>query len=284
VGRRSRPGTGPILAPDRLRLGLLAERPDHHDHVPAVLLRLRLDEAEFLDVAGQPLKQLVPKLRPRLLAAAEHDRHLDLVSLPQEPLDVALLGAVVVRVDLRPDLDLLDDRLRLVLARLPGLERRLVLELAEVHELADRRPRGRRHLYEVEVCLLGQPQSVGDRDDPDLLAGWAYEANFRYPDTVVDTRFSADVTSNVTLFPIRACPGSGTPALSAKTESPAQLACGATTARSAPRRLYLRSVAAHARHRLAIGAPARIVRPAPGRLSCLDCYPPAGPRRKAPQR
>jgi hypothetical protein len=62
-----------------------------------------------------------------------------------------------VRIDLRPDLDLLDDRLRLVLARLPGLERRLILELAEVHELGDRRTRRRRDLDEIEICLLGQP-------------------------------------------------------------------------------------------------------------------------------
>jgi hypothetical protein len=32
-------------------------RADHHDHVPAVLLRLRFDEAEFLDVAGESLQQ-----------------------------------------------------------------------------------------------------------------------------------------------------------------------------------------------------------------------------------
>jgi hypothetical protein len=34
-----------------------------------------------------------------------------------------------------------------------------------------------------------------------LLAGRAHESDFRYPDTVVDTRFSADVTSNVTSVP-----------------------------------------------------------------------------------
>jgi hypothetical protein len=132
-------------------------RANHHDHVPAVLLRLRLDEAKLLDVAGQSLQQLVAEFRPRLLATAEHDRHLHLVALPEEPLDMALLGAVVVRVDLRPDLDLLDDRLRLVLARFPGFQGRLVLELAEVHELADRRPRRRRDLDKVEVGLLGKP-------------------------------------------------------------------------------------------------------------------------------
>jgi len=74
-----------------------------------------------------------------------------------------------VRVDLRPDLDLLDDRLRLVLARLPGLERRLILELAEVHELGHWRPRRGRYLDEVEIRLLSQPERVGDRDDPNLL-------------------------------------------------------------------------------------------------------------------
>ena len=145
-------------------------RTDHHDHVPAVLLGLRLDKAQFLDVTGKSLQELVAKLRPGLLASAEHDRHLDLVALPQEPLDMALLGAVVVRVDLRPDLDLLDDRLRLVLARFPGLERRLILELAEVHELADWRPCRRRDLNKVKVRLLRQPERVIDRHDPDLLA------------------------------------------------------------------------------------------------------------------
>src|SRR5215467_8188041 len=133
---------------------------------------------------------------------------------------MAPLCAVVVRVNLRPNLDFLDDRLRLVLARFPGLERRLILELAEVHELADRRPRGRRHLDEVEVCLLSQSQCIGDRDDPDLLARRAYQANFRYPDTVVDTRFSADVTSNVTSFLTRDCPGSGLPGACRRTTKP----------------------------------------------------------------
>jgi len=57
-------------------------RADHHDHVPAILLRLRLNEAKFLDVASKPLEQLVAEFRPRLLATAEHDRHLDLVALP----------------------------------------------------------------------------------------------------------------------------------------------------------------------------------------------------------
>jgi hypothetical protein len=260
------------LPSDRFRLSLLAVRSDHHDHVSAILLRLRLDEAEFLDIAGQPLEQLVAELGPRLLPAPEHDRHLDLVPLPKEPLDVAPLGAVVVRVNLRPNLDFLDDRLRLVLARLPGLERRLILELAEVHELADRRPRGRRHLDEIEVCLLSQSQRIGDRDDPDLLSRRAYETNFRYPDTVVDTRFSADVTSNVTSFLIRDYPRSATLGLAVKRQSPARLACGATTGDGRSALGAAHSTAARTtsprtpRRRPANGAPARNVRPCPPSL------------------
>jgi len=108
---------------------------------------------------------------------------------------MALLGAVVVRVDLRAELDLLDDRLRLVLARFPGLDRGLVLELAVVHELTDRRPCRRGNLDQVEIGLLREPERLGDRDDPNLLALGADKPDLRGADAVVDTRFDADVTS-----------------------------------------------------------------------------------------
>jgi hypothetical protein len=64
---------------------------------------------------------------------------------------VTLFGVVVVLVDLRPELHFLDLRLGLVAACFPGLLRSLVLELAVVHELADRRPRGGSDLDEIKV-------------------------------------------------------------------------------------------------------------------------------------
>lgn len=258
-------------------------RPDNHDHVPAVLLRLRLDKAKLLDVYRKPLEQLVAEFWPRLLATAEHDRHLDLVSLPQEPLDMALLGAVVMRVDLRPDLDLLDDRLRLVLARLPGLESRLVLELAEVHELADRRPCRRGDFNEIKVRLLGQPESIGNRDNPDLLARWTYEPDFRYPDTVVDTRFSADVTSNVTSDPD---PGLSRlrhfVLLAVKAQKPRTARMRGHHGLGEHRTSHLPVQHSHATLRSwhAIGVPASCVRPWPvSRSGWLDLLPARGPRR-----
>jgi hypothetical protein len=214
-----------------LRLGLLLVGPDNHDHVTAVELRLGLNEAKLFDVDRQLLQQPGAEFRPRLLAPPEHDRHLDLVALPQEPLDMPPLGAVVVRVDLRPDLDLLDDRLGLVLARLPRLEGRLVLELAVIHQFADRRPRSRRDLDEVEVGLLSQPKRLGYRDDADLLARWADQPHFGHPDAIVDSRFGADVTSCITFASDAGLiPASGISSCSPrKQEAPHERACGATT-------------------------------------------------------
>ena len=173
-------------------LGLLLGRPEHHDHVAAVLLGGRLDGAQLEDVLGEALEQAEAQLGARLLATAEHDRHLDLVAALEEPLDVALLGAVVVRVDLRAELDLLDDRVDLVLARFASLHGRFVLVLAEVHELGDRRLGHRGHLDEVEVSLGGEAQRVFDADDADLLAVGANQPHFGNPDAVVDARL-ADV-------------------------------------------------------------------------------------------
>src|SRR5215471_3735973 len=197
VPRRTLPRRRALVlrGPVGLGLALPAVRADNHDHVAAVLLRLGLDEAEFLDVGGEALQQPEPELGPGLLASPEHDRHLDLVSLPEEPLDVALLRPVIMRVDLGPELDLLDDRLGLVLARLPGLERGLVLELAVVHELGNRWPCRGRDLDQVEVGLLGQPERITQGNDPYLLAVRADEPYLGNPDALVDTGFDADVTS-----------------------------------------------------------------------------------------
>ena len=62
----------------------------------------------------------------------------------------------------------------------------LVLELAEVHELADRRAGRRRDLDQVEVRLLGQPQRVLHADDADLLAVGADQPHLGDADPLVD--------------------------------------------------------------------------------------------------
>ena len=136
-----------------------------------------------------------PEFGSGLLAAAEHDRHLHLVALPQEPLDVTLLGLVVVRVDLGAKLHLLDDGEGLVAPGLPRLLRALVLELAVVHELADRRARHRGHLDQIQIGFRGQFEGLADRHDADLLTLGTDEAYLGYADPVVDPRFRTDGTS-----------------------------------------------------------------------------------------
>jgi hypothetical protein len=173
-----------------------ANRCQHHDHVAAVLLRGELHVAGLGHVLGHPLQQPVPQLGPGLLTTTEHDRDLHLVPGLEEALDVALLGLVVVVVDLRPELLLLDLDVGLVPPSLARLHRRLVLELAVVHELDDRRPGVGGHLDQVQVGLLGQPEGVLDADDAHLLAVGSDQPDLGNADAVVDAGFDADGSSS----------------------------------------------------------------------------------------
>ena len=83
---------------------------------------------------------------------------------------MALLGVVIVLRDLRPELDLADVDLRLVLARGLLLLDLLVLVLRVVEDAADGRLGLGSDLDEVEVPLLRDLQSLGRLHDPDLLA------------------------------------------------------------------------------------------------------------------
>src|ERR1700726_563427 len=67
-----------------------------HHHVPAVEERLGLDRPDLLDVLGEAQKKVTAALRMGGLPPSEHDRHLDLRALVQEPLYVPLLGVVVM--------------------------------------------------------------------------------------------------------------------------------------------------------------------------------------------
>src|SRR5207248_8561662 len=100
-------------------------------------------------------EQVAAPFRMGLLTAPEHDRDLHLRTLVEESLDVSLLGVVIVDADLRPELDLLDLDLALVLAGLLRLLLLLVLVLAVVYALRDGRVGLGRHLDEVEVLAVG---------------------------------------------------------------------------------------------------------------------------------
>ena len=155
----SRRTRGVAALPSSACFSLLAgehrlRRRQHHRHVAAVLERRLLDHGDLRQLAGEPVEQRGAALGVGDLAAAEHDRDLDLVLAQQEPRDVALLGVVVVLRDLRAELDLADRDLLLVLARGLQLLGLLVLVLRVVEHAADGRARLGGDLDEVEIALL----------------------------------------------------------------------------------------------------------------------------------
>jgi hypothetical protein len=167
-------------------------RSQDHDHVPTVLLGCALHEPELGDIGGQPLQQPESEFGTRLLPTPEHDGDLDLVPGLEEANDVTLLGLVVVRIDLRPELHFFDDRQDLVSPGLPGLLRALVLELSVVHELADGWAGIRSDLDKIEIGFLRQSQGFADRNNADLLTLGSDEANLGNADPVVNAWFDAD--------------------------------------------------------------------------------------------
>src|SRR6266498_148486 len=168
---------------------------EHRDHVAAVLPSRTVDLGDVHDVGGQSFEQAPAELGVRHLSAAEHDRHLDLVALLEEPLDVALLRLVVVVVDLGPHLHFLQGHQALLAPGLLGLDGLLVLVLRVVHQLGDRRPRQGRDLDQIEIGATCDPQSGLRVHDPELLAVRTDHPELRRPDTVVDSRLNADATS-----------------------------------------------------------------------------------------
>src|SRR4051794_3330309 len=182
-------GVGGGAAPRLLLLALDRGDPcraEHHRHVAAVLLGPLLDDREIVEVLREAVEDHLAALGVGHLAPAEHDRHLDLVARLQEALDVALLGVVVMLSDLRPELDLPDVDLLLVLAGRLGLLRLLVLVLRVVEDPDHRRLGVGGDLHEVEIPLLRSAQGIWGAHDAHLLAVLIDETDLWNADALVD--------------------------------------------------------------------------------------------------
>ena len=121
------------------------------------------------------------------LAAPEDDDQLALVPLRQELADMRDLEVEVVLVRLGSELDLLEHDRRLVAARGLLLLRRLVLELAEVHDLADRRSRPRIDFDQFQAQLLGEAERLVGGDDSNLRTVGADDAHLGNSDAPADS-------------------------------------------------------------------------------------------------
>src|SRR5690606_17907877 len=128
---------------------------DHHDHLPASQARARFDHDVLAEMRLDPRGHLAAEFLVAHLAATETDVDLELVAIFQELAHLAQLDLVVALVGDRAELDLLDLDLLGLLLGLVGLFLLLEPELAEVHDLADRRIRVGLDLDQVERRVLG---------------------------------------------------------------------------------------------------------------------------------
>ena len=148
---------------------------------------LVLDHADFGNIISELLKQANAHLRTLLLTATELNHGLDLVPGTEETHSVTTLGFVVVLVNLQSETDLLEYRIRLVLARFTGLDCSFVLILAKIHELAHRRLGLRCDLNKIQIRLGGQTQGVLNTDNTDLFSSRSYQPHLRDADPIIDS-------------------------------------------------------------------------------------------------
>ncbi len=114
-------------------------RCDHHQHLPAFHLRRLLDLGVFCRIVAHPLQQRQAEFTMRQLATTEAQGELHLVAFLDEAMHRLHLGVVIMVIDVRTHLDLLDLLRLLVLAGGSGLFLRFVFELADIQNLAHRR-------------------------------------------------------------------------------------------------------------------------------------------------
>jgi hypothetical protein len=161
-------------------------RREQHGHVASVLDRPLVDLTELREILSETVEDHHAALGVGDLAATEHNRHLDLVLVAQEALDVALLRVVVVLGDLGAELDLADDDLLLVLLGLLDLLGLLLLVLRVVQDAADGRLGLRGDLDEIKILALRVAQRLVGLHDADLIARLVDQPDLGNADAFVD--------------------------------------------------------------------------------------------------
>src|SRR5438105_4737188 len=176
----------------RSSLGALRLQParigrENHEQQAALEPGRLLDDGDVLQVLGTAGEDRLTDLAVGDLAPAEHHRAARLVPLFEELADGLRLEPVIVLFGLRTDLHFLELHHRLLLLRLAGFLLRLVLELAVVHDLADRRLRHRRDLDQVEAVFSCFGEGCLEGQDTQLLSLWTDDSKFTGADSAVRT-------------------------------------------------------------------------------------------------
>src|SRR5581483_88149 len=161
---------------------------ENHHHLPSFHLRILLQLGEGFRVLLHAGEQVHAQMLVRHFAAAEAQRDLDLVAVVEEALHRPHLHVVIVIVDGRAHLDLLDLDDLLLLAGLVGLFLLFVFVFAVIHQLADGRLVLGRDFDHVEAFFLAQGQSLFQADFAIFVPVDADQEDGAGGDFVVDAR------------------------------------------------------------------------------------------------
>lgn len=135
---------------------------------------------------------LMPYLQVHHFPASEKHVHLYFVTFLQEGARTSNLCIDVMRIRFRSYPDLLENDLMLLHLGLVFLLLLLILELAEVHDLADRRFCIRGDLYQVQVSFSCHGLGVIQGYDSDLFPVLINNSNFSRCYLIIDTVFLLD--------------------------------------------------------------------------------------------
>src|SRR6266700_5214442 len=151
----------------------------------AFLSWTKFNDSAIANIFNQPLQNPSSQAGAGHLASTEEDRGLDLVAVVQKTQYVVLLGLVVVIVHVDAEFHFLNcDRL-LVLLGFAFLFLLLIQKFPIIHDAANRRLRGGRNLYQIQILFAGHLERFKGRQDSDLLTFIANDANFARPNTII---------------------------------------------------------------------------------------------------
>ena len=141
----------------RLQTPLLTRR-HHHGHLAAFELWLKLDLHLFVKLLFHPIQHFHAEMLVGHFTAAEAERDLDLVALLKELRDLFGFNLIIVRVDVRAELDLFQFLGLLLLLSSRFFLLRFVTHLAIVDDLTDRDLLVWRDFNEVHTGFAGSVQ------------------------------------------------------------------------------------------------------------------------------
>ena len=171
-----------------LRRLFLWQGADHHDHLTAFHFGHVFDFADLCRVSRHPLQQFATQIQVGHFATAKAQRHFYLVAVFQKFENVAHFDFIIMRIGIWSKLDLFDLNNLLLFTRFAFPLLLFIFELAEIHDLAHGRVGIWRDLNQVQPGLIGHLHGTHWRDNADVSAISANQADFGGVDLFVDAR------------------------------------------------------------------------------------------------